>query len=362
MNNLSPQARTRSRNFASLVRSMIRGRDHRVVAPWIGNVVIEFTTQPTDCPPSVYFVGNASSSSAHVDFTTNRSMERLGPLASGVSLDHYLQHGELQPKLYHKRADDQRIQTIDCCIVQLHERSVEFDPILIRNRRRPVSFERSVRLRQKLDTVGKLIDLELDVQVVQGCAIPFNLAGSDKTEAALLATPKVNPERLTVMSRRFPAELKINILHILRNMPCHCARPTRDYAKLEHKLRGSTQVSEDDISSKADSSLQGFPLRFRRQPWRRFRCCIDQCAPNDWRRTDERALPAAPECPSESQTCGAVRSEATERWSAGGSYLRRATPVPACESERPFQPSERQFSESRQLVVRLIPDGLGGLS
>ncbi|KQO88235.1 hypothetical protein ASF33_21965 [Methylobacterium sp. Leaf92] len=58
----------------------------------------------------------------------------------------------------------------------------------------------------------------------------------------------------------------------------------------------------------------------------------------------------------------AVEAEETERWSAGGSYLRHIARVLACESERPFWPSERQFLESHQYVVRLIPDCVGGLS
>ncbi|MGW5961034.1 hypothetical protein [Methylorubrum thiocyanatum] len=56
----------------------------------------------------------------------------------------------------------------------------------------------------------------------------------------------------------------------------------------------------------------------------------------------------------------AVEAEETERWSAGGSYLRHIARVLACESESPFRPSERRFSESRQEVVRLIPNQLGG--
>ncbi|APX83982.1 hypothetical protein BV511_04155 [Methylorubrum extorquens] len=56
----------------------------------------------------------------------------------------------------------------------------------------------------------------------------------------------------------------------------------------------------------------------------------------------------------------AVEAEETERWSAGGSYLRHIARVQACESERPFWPSERQFLEAHQDVVRLIPDRVGG--
>ncbi|MGN7124038.1 hypothetical protein [Methylorubrum thiocyanatum] len=58
----------------------------------------------------------------------------------------------------------------------------------------------------------------------------------------------------------------------------------------------------------------------------------------------------------------AVEAEETERWSAGGSYLRHIARVLACESKSPFWPSARRFSESRQDVVRLIPNRLGGLS
>ncbi|MBD8909376.1 hypothetical protein [Methylorubrum zatmanii] len=58
----------------------------------------------------------------------------------------------------------------------------------------------------------------------------------------------------------------------------------------------------------------------------------------------------------------AVEAEETERWSVGGSYLRHIARVLACESKSPFRPSERQFPESRQEVVRLIPNRLGGLS
>ncbi|WP_156635755.1 hypothetical protein [Methylobacterium sp. Leaf123] len=56
----------------------------------------------------------------------------------------------------------------------------------------------------------------------------------------------------------------------------------------------------------------------------------------------------------------AVEAEATERWSAGGSYLRHIARVLACKSERPFWPAERQFLEAHQDVVRLIPDRVGG--
>lgn len=58
----------------------------------------------------------------------------------------------------------------------------------------------------------------------------------------------------------------------------------------------------------------------------------------------------------------AAEAEETERWSAGGSYLRHIARVLACESERPFWPSERQFHEAHQDVVRPIPDHSGGLS
>lgn len=56
----------------------------------------------------------------------------------------------------------------------------------------------------------------------------------------------------------------------------------------------------------------------------------------------------------------AVEAEETERWSAGGSYLRHVARVLACESTCPFLPSERQFPVSYQDVVRLIPDRAGG--
>lgn len=56
----------------------------------------------------------------------------------------------------------------------------------------------------------------------------------------------------------------------------------------------------------------------------------------------------------------AIEAEVTESWSAGGSYLRHIGRVLACESQRPFWPSERQFPEARQDVVRLIPDRVGG--
>lgn len=56
----------------------------------------------------------------------------------------------------------------------------------------------------------------------------------------------------------------------------------------------------------------------------------------------------------------AVEAEETERWSAGGNYLRHIARVLACESTCPFWPSERPFPESRQEVVRLIPSQLGG--
>ncbi|ACS42380.1 hypothetical protein [Methylorubrum extorquens] len=56
----------------------------------------------------------------------------------------------------------------------------------------------------------------------------------------------------------------------------------------------------------------------------------------------------------------AVEAEETERWSAGGSYLRHIARVLACESECPFWPLERQFLEAHQDVVRLIPDRVGG--
>lgn len=56
----------------------------------------------------------------------------------------------------------------------------------------------------------------------------------------------------------------------------------------------------------------------------------------------------------------AIEAEQTESWSAGGSYLRHIGRVLARESKRPFWPSERQFPEVRQDVVRLIPDRVGG--
>ena len=58
----------------------------------------------------------------------------------------------------------------------------------------------------------------------------------------------------------------------------------------------------------------------------------------------------------------AVEAEETERWSAGGSYLRHIARVLACESESPFCPSERQFPELKQELDRPIPNRLGGLS
>ena len=58
----------------------------------------------------------------------------------------------------------------------------------------------------------------------------------------------------------------------------------------------------------------------------------------------------------------AVEAEETERWSAGGSYLRHIARVLACESESPFWPFERQFPEFQQEVARAIPNRLGGLS
>ncbi|GAA0252259.1 hypothetical protein LNAOJCKE_4788 [Methylorubrum aminovorans] len=56
----------------------------------------------------------------------------------------------------------------------------------------------------------------------------------------------------------------------------------------------------------------------------------------------------------------ASEAEKTECWSAGGGYLRHIGRVLACESKRPFWPSERQFPEARQDVVRLTPDRVGG--
>lgn len=58
----------------------------------------------------------------------------------------------------------------------------------------------------------------------------------------------------------------------------------------------------------------------------------------------------------------AFEAEETERWSAGGSYLRHIARVLACESKSPFWPSERQFLELGQEVARPIPFRLGGLS